>query len=125
MSIVKTNVNHPELFLNPFKNVQETQEVISVTSVTPEEIHQTILEILSFFDWVEISIDTNPCNNNNNRKEQYIENEISGFYASYYPEEEIILLKFLKLITPLILVSILFINPGNVFAADQIRHKIR
>ena len=121
MSIVKTNVNHPELFLNPFKNVQETQEVISVTSVTPEKIHQTIIEILSFSDWVEISIDTNPCNNNNNRKEQYIENEINGFYASYYPEEEIILLIFLKLIIPLILVSILFINPGNVFAADQIR----
>jgi hypothetical protein len=83
MSIVKTNVNHPELFLNPFKNVQETQEVISVTSVTPEEIHQTILEILSFSDWVEISIDTNPCNNNNNRKEQYIENEIIGFLTAF------------------------------------------
>lgn len=46
MRIVKTNVNHPKLFLNPFKNVQETQEVVSVTSVTREEIDQTILEIL-------------------------------------------------------------------------------
>jgi len=49
MSIVKTNVNHPELFLNPFKNVQETKEVVSVTPVTPvtrEEIDQTIIEIL-------------------------------------------------------------------------------
>jgi hypothetical protein len=46
MSIVKTNVNHPELFLNPFKNVQETKEVVSVTPVTREEIDQTIIEIL-------------------------------------------------------------------------------